>query len=140
MYFADGRPAGLDALTPLTFTPSFQGVSPNSGVSMGGTLLTVNAPGVVQKGGIVNLYNSTKQKNLCLSVIVGAGSFTCYTDAFTVDSADVLKLSVGTTQYDCANSNASACQYSQVLANSPQISTATISGNQITLDGSNFPP
>ena len=106
---------------------------------MGGTLITVTAPGVVQKGEAVNLYNETQQKNMCVQVIVGAGSFTCLTDALAIDSNDVLKLSVGTTKIECVNANAAACKYQQKLDTSPQITAASIQDNQITLDGSLFP-
>jgi hypothetical protein len=58
--FADGLPNGFNALLPITFVPKFGGVSPNLGESMGGTLITVTAPGVVQKGEAVNLYNETQ--------------------------------------------------------------------------------
>ena len=45
--FADGLPTGFNSLLPLTFVPQFTAITPNVGESMGGTLITVTASGVV---------------------------------------------------------------------------------------------
>jgi hypothetical protein len=45
--FADGLPTGFNSLLPLNFVPKFRAITPNVGESMGGTLITVTASGVV---------------------------------------------------------------------------------------------
>lgn len=45
VYFTDGLPADYMLVSSLTFTPTFVSVSPNSGGSQGGTLLTVTGTG-----------------------------------------------------------------------------------------------
>ena len=78
--FEDGLPANYQSLTPITFTPSFAKVYPNSDGSFGGTLLTISAPGIGVKTGTVNLFSAALNKNLCSEAIVtGYGTFTCLT-------------------------------------------------------------
>jgi hypothetical protein len=63
-YFEDGLPEGYRSLTPLTLTPTWASVSPSVG-SMGGTLLTVIAPGVGTKTSGLNLFDVTANRTVC---------------------------------------------------------------------------
>ena len=66
--FADGYPAGYASLAPITFTPSFASVYPNSGGSVGGTLITVDAPGIGVKTAGLNIFDVILNKNICAEV------------------------------------------------------------------------
>lgn len=137
--FSDGYPKN-DSPAPITFTPTFAKVYPNSGGSVGGTLITVNAPGVGVKTAVVNLFDETLNKNICVEVNVSQyGSFTCLTTTDEINNSHNLKLVVGTTKYNCANTNPDLCKYSQQLASSPVISSVNLLGNTITFDGTSFP-
>ena len=64
VYFADGLPNGYDSFTSLTVTPSFTGISPNSG-SAGGNLLTVSGNGFGVDNQSVNLVHVESGQELC---------------------------------------------------------------------------
>jgi hypothetical protein len=56
-----------------------------------------------------------------------------------INTTDTLQLLVGTVKYTCANTDPNLCKYSQQLANSPAITSVSLSGNTITFNGNLFP-
>lgn len=138
MFVADGLPNGFENISSLTFTPAFVSVSPNTGGSAGGTLLTVTGTGFGVDTTGLGINKGTTP--LCAKVTVtGYGSFTCMTNPVEVLSTDVLKLAVGTSSYACSNSVAANCAHEALLASSPNVSAVALSGNTITYTGTNFP-
>jgi len=140
LYFADGLPSGIETITGLTFTPAFVSVSPNTGGSAGGTLLTVTGTGFGLNTTGLGLKKGTTP--ICASgsvTVTGYGSFTCMTLPGEVLSSDILKLSVGTTDYACSNSDPTRCKHVALLVSSPNVSGVSLSGNVLTYTGTNFP-
>ena len=89
-------------------------VTPNTGGSQGGTLLTVKGTGFgVQTGltSILGLKNVTKNvANLCTKVeVTGYGTFTCLTSAVAVASTDVLNLTKDAQLFSCSNADSTKC-------------------------------
>ena len=112
VYFADGYSNGWSSYTSLTFTYNFVQVSPNTGGSEGGTLLTVIGTGFGTKTTGLDLKDTTTNKLLCKKVtITGYGTFTCLTNAEPVAATDTIKLVKDTTLIDCANTDATKCKF-----------------------------
>lgn len=110
MVFAEGFPIGYQPLTTLTFTPTFISVSPNSGGSIGGTLMTITGTGFGVDTTGLGLKDVTTNQPLCSKVqVTGYGTFTCLTVQVNVASSDVLKMSKDSTLYACSNSNTANC-------------------------------
>jgi hypothetical protein len=75
IYFADGFATDYKLITSLTLTPNFVSVSPNTGGSFGGTVLTVRGTGF---GINTTLLQLKKSADLCDKVTVTKyGTFTC---------------------------------------------------------------
>jgi len=75
IYFADGFATDYKWITSLTFTPNFVSISPNTGGSFGGTVLTVRGTGF---GINTTLLQLKKSADLCDKVtVLGYGAFTC---------------------------------------------------------------
>jgi hypothetical protein len=68
-FFEDGFPEGYQTIAPLTLTPTWASVTPSIG-SMGGTLLTVNAPGIGISSTGLNLFDVTANKTICTEVTI----------------------------------------------------------------------
>ena len=138
VYFADGNPTDYTKTTSLTFTPSFVSVSPNTGGSIGGTLVTVTGTGFGINTKDLGLKKGTSA--FCQEVkVTGYGKFTCLTTSVSSLSTDVLKFTILTTEYACANTDQTLCSLSQESATSPKIDTAALSGNTLTFTGTLFP-
>jgi len=87
VYFADGLATGYASINALTLTPAFVSLSPNSGGSEGGTLVTVTGTGFGTDTKDVQLFHNSL--DLCKTVtITGYGSFTCLTKAVAVTATD----------------------------------------------------
>lgn len=110
VYFIDGYPTGWNANTSLTLTPGFVSVSPKTGGSEGGTLITVTGTGFGTKTTGLGLKNINTSADLCSKVTVtGYGTFTCLTKALPVASTDVIKISTGGADIACSNTTTTNC-------------------------------
>jgi hypothetical protein len=150
--FADGFPTGFDQLVSLTPLPiKFVSVTPNSGGSLGGTLVQVRAPGISEQTKGLNLFNASLSKNICTKVkYLEQDTFSCLTFAGPIALSDDIQLvwdlialgtvegttTTTTNKVACSNSDTTKCKFSQDSASSPIITALTISGTQITFDGS----
>lgn len=68
-----------------------------------GTGFGVNTTGL-------GLLDKTTSTALCDSVkVVAYGKFTCMTKPLAVQSTDQLKMTIGTTEYACVNTNTALC-------------------------------
>ena len=124
----------------MTFTPSFVSLSPNTGGSQGGTLVTVIGTGFGVKTTGLGLKDKTTGTALCTTVnVVSYGKFTCLTNTSAVASTDQIVMTKATTEYVCSNSNTALCGYVQLAASSPTITGVSIAGNVATITGTNFP-
>lgn len=122
----------------MTFTPSFISVSPNTGGSIGGTLVTVQGAGFGVNTKNLGLRKGTS--DLCEEVnVIGYGRFTCLTKRGALLSTDVLKLTILTSEYACSNADQTLCSLSQDAASSPKIDTVTLAVATLTFTGTLFP-
>lgn len=137
LYFPEGIPEGNDLIAAgVTFTPQLVSVSPNVG-SPAGSVITATVKGVgVDTTGLKLYYGSTE---LCSSItIVDYGKIQCVTKAVAINSATAVTVKLGSTSYQCVNSDTTQCQYS-TSASMPAVSAASIvSGQYISLTGTNF--
>lgn len=103
-------------------------------------MLTVTGVGFGTSTETVNLHHSESDQNICASTeITGYGVFTCYTIAQEILSSDTLHLVVGSTNYNCENSDSSQCQYEALNASSPTVSTITLTSTSVlTFTGTDF--
>lgn len=123
-------------------------VSPNAGTP-GSTLITALVPGVGKETTGLNLVNGATSSSICRDntlVVVEYGKIQCWTkrEYWGTEALDI-KLVHGETTYDCANADATKCQYTQSNekdeAGNPQwpvISSIAISGTDIVMTGKSF--
>jgi len=141
VFFADGLPDGYKQFTSLTLTPKLVSIYPNTG-SIGGTLLTITGVGFgVETLGLGLVNGSSSNVQLCeYAKVLGYGKFICFTKPLSVASTNTLKINQGTTYFTCGNTLApNDCKYSQVIASSPQVTSYSLTGDVLTLTGTNFP-
>lgn len=96
----------------------------------------------------------TQNKNICQKAsYLEQDIFTCLTIAGEIPSTDEIKMSwdlialgatfgtatTTTNKVACSNTDISQCHFSQTIASSPTVTAVTITGTQVTLDGSQFP-
>lgn len=114
VFFTEGNSNGFNTIHSLTFTPSFVSVSPNTGGSQGGTLVTVIGTGFGVKTIGLGLKDKTTGAALCATVnVTEYGKFTCLTNTSPVASSDQVVMTKATTEYTCSNSNTALCGYVQ---------------------------
>lgn len=137
---AQGFPSGASAVKSITFTPAFFSISPNTGASAGGTLMTVKGTGFGLKTSGFTLKNYTNSSIVCSQSTVSAyGTLTCTTSVGAVASTNDIRLMKGTTAYSCSSLNTNACKFEAVISSSPTVATVSLSGSTLTFTGSNFP-
>lgn len=135
VFTSAGLPQGWNNVKSLTWTPSFLSISPDVG-SQGGTLVTVTGTGFGVNTTGLGLKESGGA-NLCTEVnVTGYGTFTCLTAAMAVTSVSMTHNAVS---YTCTNNGSLNCGFVQDVSSSPQVSSATLSGLDISFAGTNFP-
>lgn len=138
-------PTGLlggAAINTITYTPAFFKVTPSSGASTGGTLLTVTGTGFGVNTSGLNLRNWTVSttSNICSEVkVIAYGTFTCLTTKGAVAATNDIRMLKGTSAYTCSNPTTTNCKFSTSAATTPTVTSASVIDNVITFSGSNFP-
>jgi len=132
-YLENGLPSGSALSGGFYFEPRLVSVSPNVG-SSSGSVLTLNVQGVGSGAEIAVYAGSTE---LCESIEIPAYSeVTCKTKAGTVAAETELSIKIGSTTFQCSNGVTTHCEYQ--TGQTPSISTKSVSGNVLTLSGSDF--
>lgn len=110
-------------------------VFPNKG-SIGGTTLVANVQGVGHRTK-VDIVDSAGS-SICLSTkVTEYGKVICETKAIAIAAGQV-SVKVGTSSYQCANSDTSKCKYEQVQTGFPLVSSIAISNGRLILTGTDF--
>jgi hypothetical protein len=112
VYFEKGNGLGSSILDAgLTLTPKLTEISPSAG-SPGGSIIVATVHGVGSKTQNVDLVDAAGA-SICDKVTINKYSrVECHTKAVVIPSAN-LKVKVGSTEFACANTDTSKCNYEQ---------------------------
>ena len=140
VYFDVGLPEGHHSVvraTTLELTPKLISISPSSG-SIGGSVVTATVAGIGAATAGVDLVDSSGA-SICQNVtIVSYGTVHCLTMATAISEQNI-SVTVGSTNYSCENTTATACLYRQVSSDGfPKVSSVSSTTTQLVLTGSNF--